>query len=65
MAAWVIVMLGSFRVACDGRTVPDDAWKRTKVAGLVKVLALADGRRMHRDALADLLWPDLGAHAAA
>ncbi|WP_217697908.1 AfsR/SARP family transcriptional regulator [Sinomonas mesophila] len=31
----------------------------------MKILALAEGRRMHRDALADLLWPDLDAQAAA
>src|SRR2546427_63791 len=26
-------MLDAFRVVVDGRTVPDDAWKRTKAAG--------------------------------
>lgn len=58
-------MLGAFRVVVDGRPVPDAAWKRTKAAGLVKVLALAEGHRLHRDVLADLLWPDLSAQAAA
>jgi DNA-binding SARP family transcriptional activator len=58
-------MLGAFRVVVDGWTVPDDAWKRTKAAGLVKILALAEGRRLHRDVVADLLWPDLSAQAAA
>ncbi|NUP74486.1 MAG: SARP family transcriptional regulator [Sinomonas sp.] len=58
-------MLGSFSVVVDGRAVPDDLWKRTKAAGLVKILALAEGHQMHRDVLADLLWPDLGAPAAA
>ena len=58
-------MLGGFRVVVDGRAVPADAWKHTKAAGLVKILALAEGLRLHRDALADLLWPDLGARAAA
>lgn len=58
-------MLGAFRVVVDGRTVPGDAWKRTKAAGLVKILALAEGHRLHRDVVADLLWPDLSAQAAA
>lgn len=58
-------MLGAFRVVVDGRTVPGDAWKRTKAAGLVKILALADGHRLHRAVVADLLWPDLSAQAAA
>ena len=65
MTTYVIVMLGSFQVFVDGGRVPDDAWKRTKAAGLVKILALSEGRRMHRDVLADLLWPDLRAQAAA
>ncbi|MBT2515777.1 BTAD domain-containing putative transcriptional regulator [Arthrobacter sp. ISL-30] len=65
MATCIIVMLGSFRVVVDGRAVPYDSWKRTKAAWLVKILALAEGRRLHRDLLADLLWPDLSAQAAA
>jgi DNA-binding SARP family transcriptional activator len=60
-----IVMLGAFRVVVDGRTVPGDAWKRTKAAGLIKILALAERHRLHRDVVADLLWPDLSAQAAA
>jgi DNA-binding SARP family transcriptional activator len=64
VAECAIVLLGGFRVVVDGRTVPDDAWKHTKAAGLVKILALAEGLRLHRDVLADLLWPDLGAQAA-
>lgn len=61
----VVVMLGAFGVVIDGRPVQDDAWKRTKAAGLVKILALAEGHRLHRDVVADLLWPDLSAQAAA
>lgn len=65
METCAVVMLGAFRVVVDGRAVPGDAWKRTKAAGLVKILALAEGHRLHRDVVADLLWPDLGAQAAA
>ncbi|MEA5453971.1 BTAD domain-containing putative transcriptional regulator [Sinomonas sp. JGH33] len=64
MVTCVIVVLGSFRVVVDGRQVPDDSWKRTKAAGLVKILALAEGRQVHRDVLADQLWPDLSGPAA-
>lgn len=60
-----VVMLGAFSVVVDGRPVPGNAWKRTKAAGLVKILALAEGHRLHRDVVADLLWPDLSGQAAA
>ncbi|MEV8148631.1 hypothetical protein AB0O52_10860 [Arthrobacter sp. NPDC080073] len=65
MKTCAVVMLGTFRVVVDGRTVPAEAWNRTKAAGPVKILALAEGHRLHRDVVADLLWPDLSAQAAA
>ena len=33
-------------------------WTRRHAAALVKVLALAPGRRLHREQIIDLLWPD-------
>ena len=54
-----IDLLGRFSVALDGRPVPDDAWRRRSAAALVKLLALQPGRRLHREQLMDLLWPDL------
>ena len=33
-------------------------WARRHAAALVKVLALAPGRRLHREQLLDLVWPD-------
>ena len=54
-----IDMLGGFSVTVDDVAVPDDAWSRRHAAGLVKLLALARGRRMHREQVVDALWPDL------
>jgi DNA-binding SARP family transcriptional activator len=60
-----IELLGGFRVASGTRPIPDDAWRRRKAAGLVKLLALAPGHRLHREQAMDALWPDLDPDAAA
>ena len=36
-----------------------------KARGLIKLLALAEGYRLHREQAMDLLWPDLGKKAAS
>lgn len=59
-----IDMLGGFSVTVDGVAVPDDAWTRRHAAGLVKLLSLARGRRMHREQVIDALWPDVSVDAA-
>lgn len=56
-----IRMLGGFDVHVDGVTVPAGAWRLSKARSLLKLLALAEGHSMHRDALVDALWPELGA----
>jgi DNA-binding SARP family transcriptional activator len=48
-----------------GRAVPRAEWRRRQAANLVKLLALAPGRSLHREQVADRLWPDLGLEAAA
>ena len=53
-----VTMLGRFEVAVDGRAVPADEWRRRHAAALVKVLALAPGRRLHREQVIDTVWPD-------
>jgi DNA-binding SARP family transcriptional activator len=58
-------LLGGFGVAVDGRAVAADAWPRRSGADLVKLLALAGGHRMARDAVLEALWPHLDAEAAA
>src|SRR3990172_1257978 len=60
-----ISVLGGFDVRLDGRPVPDEAWRRNRARALVKLLALAPGRRLHREQLMDGLWPSLDADAAA
>src|SRR5690606_10132389 len=47
-----------FAVEIDGRKVPPDAWGRRHAAWLVKLLALAPGRQLHRDQVLDQLWPE-------
>jgi DNA-binding SARP family transcriptional activator len=58
-------LLGGFRVAVGKHVVPDDAWRRRKAAGLVKLLALSPGHRLHREQVMDALWPELPPDAAA
>ena len=42
----------------DDRPVAADAWRLRKAKTLVKLLALARGHRLHREALVAVLWPD-------
>jgi DNA-binding SARP family transcriptional activator len=58
-------LLGRFEVLVDSRPVSADAWAQRRAAHLVKVLALAPGYRMPRDGVLEMLWPNLGADAAA
>ena len=60
-----VELLGGFRISVGTRTIEEDAWRLRKAAGLVKLLALARGHRMHREQAMDLLWPDLGKKAAS
>jgi len=53
-----IKLLGHFEVVVDGTVTPEHGWRRRSAAALVKVLALAPGRRLHREQVIDLLWPD-------
>ena len=54
-----INLLGGFSVVVDGRPVAAHAWTRRNAAALVKLLALRPGRRLPREQVIDLLWPDL------
>lgn len=47
------------------RVIPENAWRLRKAAGLIKLLALAPGHRLHREQAMDRLWPCLGSRAAA
>jgi predicted ATPase/DNA-binding SARP family transcriptional activator len=59
-----IRLLGGFEVAGD-EVVPESAWRLRRAKSLVKLLALAPDRRMHREQVAELLWPDRDAASAA
>src|SRR5215218_337858 len=52
-----IQLLGGFGVVICDEPVPDDRWSRRQVATLVKLLALAPGRRLHREQVIEGLWP--------
>lgn len=51
-------LLGGFALTVDGEPAPRDGWGRRQAAALVKVLALSPGHRLHREQVADMLWPD-------
>ena len=65
MPSYEIGLLGRFAVRVNGEPVPACAWRHKRAAELVKILALANGHRLHRGQVTDLLWPDLAADAAA
>ncbi len=58
-------LLGGFRVTVGASVVPAASWRRSKAAGLLKLLALAPGHRLHREQAMDVLWPELEPAAAA
>src|SRR5215217_8628639 len=60
-----IRLLGGFSVSVGARTIEEGEWRLRKAAGLVKLLALEPGHRMHREQLMDVLWPDLDEKAQA
>ena len=60
-----VVLLGGFAAETGGAAVPDAAWRLRKAKELVKLLALADGHRLHREQAMDKLWPDRDPAAAA
>ena len=53
-----ITLLDRFAVTVGGVPVAGASWKRRHAAAIVKVLALAPGRRLHREQVIDLLWPE-------
>ncbi|MEO8692958.1 MAG: AAA family ATPase [Acidimicrobiales bacterium] len=53
-----ISMLGRFVVTVDAVAVDERNWTRRRAGALVKVLAMAPDRRLHREQIIDLVWPD-------
>src|SRR4051812_458845 len=60
-----IQLFGAFSVRVGQVVVPEGAWRLRKAKSLVKLLALAPERRMHRERATELLWPDRAPAAAA
>ncbi len=60
-----IRLFGAFAVRVGGEVVPEGAWRLRKAKSLVKLLALAPERRVHREQAAELLWPERAREAAA
>ena len=65
MAQVSISLLGGFAAAVDGSPVEEKAWRLKKARELVKLLALAQGHRLHREQAMDVLWHDRAPGAAA
>src|SRR5690242_21827119 len=60
-----VFTLGSFRVLVRGRLVEDHVWRRRTARQLLKALLSRPGRRMTRDEVIELLWPESDSDAAA
>jgi DNA-binding SARP family transcriptional activator len=57
-------LLGGFGVSVGSRGIEASSWRVKKAATLVKLLALAPGHRLHREQVANALWPHLGTKSA-
>ncbi len=57
-------LFGAFAVRVGGEVVPEGAWRLRKAKSLVKLLALAPERRVHRELATELLWPERAPEAA-
>jgi DNA-binding SARP family transcriptional activator len=60
-----VCLLGRFEVRVGDALVIDRSWNRSKAKALLKVLALQEGRALHREQVLDALWPDLDPTAAS
>ncbi len=64
MRELVIHLLGHFEIEVDGAQVDEQRWSRKKAKVLLKVLALAPNRKMQREQLLSILWPEMETEAA-
>jgi DNA-binding SARP family transcriptional activator len=60
-----VYVLGGFRVVVRGHGVDDHAWRRKTARQLFKCLLSRPKRRMTRDEIVELLWPDSDPEAAS
>jgi predicted ATPase/DNA-binding SARP family transcriptional activator len=57
-SALAVRLMGGFQLEVAGHAVPDDAWRLRRAKTVIKLLALTPERRLHREQLAEALWPD-------
>src|SRR5215203_6738913 len=60
-----IRLLGGFTLSVGTWTVEADRWRLKKATSLVKLLALAPRHSLHREQVADVLWPGADTKRAA
>ncbi|HEX9049430.1 MAG TPA: BTAD domain-containing putative transcriptional regulator, partial [Anaeromyxobacter sp.] len=53
-----VYLLGRFEVVRADAPIPAHAWRRRRPADLLKLVALAPGHALPRDAAIDTLWPE-------
>jgi len=53
-----LLLLGRFDVERQGSPIPSATWRRRRAVDLLKRVALAPGRLVHREQLVEQLWPD-------
>src|SRR5215204_1895681 len=59
-----IWLIGGFRVSVGSRSIGEQVWHLRKAGSLLKVLALAEGHRLHLEQVMEMLWSDLTPKAA-
>src|SRR5690348_569115 len=60
-----VYTLGKFRVLVGSQALEEHAWRRKTARQLFKVLLTRPGRRMTRDEVVELFWPESDSDAAA
>jgi DNA-binding SARP family transcriptional activator len=65
LAPLSIRLLGGFAITAGDRPVPEGAWRLRRGKSLVKLLALAPDRHLHREQVAETLWPERDPESAA
>src|SRR5438309_7140840 len=60
-----VFVLGGFRVVVRGQVLPEQAWRRKTARQLFKILLTRPNRRMTRDEVMELLWPESDPEAAS
>ncbi|HEY7700025.1 MAG TPA: BTAD domain-containing putative transcriptional regulator, partial [Vicinamibacteria bacterium] len=53
-----VYLLGRFEVERNGALLPPQSWRRRRPADLLKIVAVAPARAMHREQAIERLWPD-------